>query len=350
MALRLNPATGEWYDPTVRPTDLHRRPQAESLEDLYAGLAYDPYGSYEDYGSVTQPGQNATAPTSTTASTATGTPTPTAASTAASTASASEVMRERLRAARARRTAAGGTTSTRTASAASAAAKPGDRARNILKERLRGAVGSSSTAKVKKPKGKLFREGGAFSSKKLKGFYDKASSPEIDYDKKSGISAYGKNLGKYLTIANTLYQGYNAAKGLQSNADARREGEDIMSNIISASYSNPNVQYDLSPEQLALLRDLRRGDYEPETSLTDIDLGGALGGALGGVLTGAAGGVPGMVIGGLGGALNSVIGDFGSEQSSSNAELEALYQAILESDRHYNDLKRQRAYANLGTY
>ena len=185
---------------------------------------------------------------------------------------------------------------------------------------------------------------------KLKGFYNKATSPELDWDSTTGLKAYGADIGRYAGIANALYQGYNLARGMQANSEAKSENSDLISDIVSSSYNNPNLQYDISPDQLALLRDLRRGNYDSESDLSDVDLLGALGDAGMGVLTGVLGGAPGMIAGGVGGFLNSIIGDFGDEQNRSNAELEALYQAILASDRQYNDLKRQRAYANFGMY
>jgi hypothetical protein len=185
---------------------------------------------------------------------------------------------------------------------------------------------------------------------KLKGFYNKATSPELDWDSTTGLKAYGADIGKYAGIASALYQGYNLAKGMQDNSEAKNENSDLISDIVSSSYNNPNLQYDISPDQLELLRDLRRGNYDSESDLSDIDLLGALGDAGMGVLTGILGGAPGMIAGGVGGFLNSIVGDFGDEQNRSNAELEALYQAILASDRQYNDLKRQRAYANFGRY
>jgi hypothetical protein len=96
-----------------------------------------------------------------------------------------------------------------------------------------------------------------------------------------------------------------------------------------------------------MLREVRSGSYDNSTDLSDIDLLGVLGDTGMGVLTGIGGGVPGMIIGGLGGLANSVIGDLGSAKDRSNAELEALYNAVLASEQQHNALKRQRAYAML---
>ena len=198
-------------------------------------------------------------------------------------------------------------------------------------------------------KGKWFKSGGFFddASGKLKGFYDKATAPELDYTKGSGLQAYGKNIGKAINWANALYQGYNAAQGLGDIGEANELSDDLMADIISSSYNSPTIQYDLSPEQLDILREVRSGNYDNSADLSDIDLLGVLGDTGMGVLTGIGGGVPGMIIGGIGGLANSVIGDLGSAKDRSNAELEALYSAVLASEQQHNALKRQRAYAML---
>lgn len=213
----------------------------------------------------------------------------------------------------------------------------------------KAAANSADDVAAAASKSKLFKSGGFFddASGKLKGFYDKATSPELDYTKGSGLQAYGKNIGKAMNWANALYQGYNAAQGLGDIGDANELSDDLMADIISSSYNSPTIQYDLSPEQLDMLREIRSGNYDNSADLSDIDLLGALGDTGMGVLTGIGGGIPGMIIGGIGGLANSVIGDLGSAKNRSNAELEALYSAVLNSEQQHNALKRQRAYAML---
>lgn len=214
------------------------------------------------------------------------------------------------------------------------------------------APNTAAGAKVK-TKGGFFKKGGTFDggSGKLKNFYDKASSPELDWDKKSGVQAYGKNIGKFVNWANAIYQGHNLAEGFQENADARDRGAELVSDIISSSYNSPTIQYDLTPDQLNLLRTLRRDGYEDDSvDVSNVDVLGVLGDAAMGGLTGIAGGIPGMIIGALGGGLNSVVDDFGNAQNISNSELEALYNAVVASEQQNNALKKQRAYANLGMY
>ena len=105
--------------------------------------------------------------------------------------------------------------------------------------------------------------------------------------------------------------------------------------------------YDLNSDQRDLLRELQRGDYDNKGDVSDIDLLGVLGDAGMGILTGLPGGLPGAIIGGIGGAANSVIGDLQGGADRDVAELEALYQAVLESEQYHNQMRKQRAYAGL---
>lgn len=196
---------------------------------------------------------------------------------------------------------------------------------------------------------KVFKPGGFFS--KGGGLGDALSglaNPQLDYDLDNfGLEAYGKNVGKYLTIGNALYQGFNAAQGLQDLSDAGDLSEDTIADILTSAANSPTIQYDLSADQLNTLRELKSGSYDDSVGLDDIDLLGMLGDAGMGALMGLGGGIPGIVIGALGGAVNSGIGDLNQAQGQSNAELEALYQAVLDSERQYNQLRKQRAYASL---
>ena len=176
------------------------------------------------------------------------------------------------------------------------------------------------------------------------------ANPQFDWTKSSGIQGWGKNLGKGFNIANTLYQGYNAAQGLKDLSEAKDISEDTISDIITASYNDPMIQYNLNSEQLDMLRQLRRGSFDSDASFSDVDLLGALGGAAKGAVTGIAGGIPGMIIGAIGGGGNAIIDDLNQAQGVTNSDLEALYQAVLESERQYNDIRKQRAYANLAGY
>lgn len=194
------------------------------------------------------------------------------------------------------------------------------------------------------------KKGGMFDSKsgKFGGIMDKVGNPEFDYDPKTGVQGWGKNLGTLWNIGQIALQGYRAAQDLQNAGDSRDRSEDLMSDIVAASYNSPTIQYDLSPDQMETLRQLRDGDYETGTDLGDLDLLSLLGDVGMGVLGGIPGGIGGMVLGGLGGLGTSLASDYANAQSRQTAELEALYQAVLESEKQHNDLRKQRAYASYG--
>lgn len=195
--------------------------------------------------------------------------------------------------------------------------------------------------------GKFFAPGATDS---LKSFGSTLTNPQFSWNKNSGIQGWGRNLGGVLNVGNTLYQGYNAAKGIEELTDTKDVTSDLVSDIITASYNNPMLQYDLTSDQRNMLSKLRRGSYDSESNIDDVDFLGVLGDAVKGGVMGIGGGIPGMVIGAIGGGANAVVDDMNQGQEATNAELEALYQAIMESEQQYNALKKQRAYANLAGY
>lgn len=193
------------------------------------------------------------------------------------------------------------------------------------------------------------KSGGLFApgfTEKLKAGAGGLMNPQFDWNKSSGLQGWGKDLGGYMNIANTAIQGLNAAQGLGNIADAQRSGTDLQSDILVEAMNNPTASYDLSADQQRLLDKLRNGSYDSEIGLDDVNLLGALGNAGMGALTGAGGGIPGMIIGGLGGLINSGIGDIASAQNRSNAELQALYTALQESNQNYRNMRKQRMMAN----
>ena len=213
----------------------------------------------------------------------------------------------------------------------------------------KGAPGTGAPNPNTAPKSKLFKEGGFFNSENgLKGFYNKATNPQFDWNKKEGLTGWDKPLGKYVTAGTALYNGYKAAEALQDLSNSGDSTDELMAKISAASHNSPTIQYDLSSDQLDLLRDVRGGDYDTGISLQDVDLLGALGDAGMGVVMGASGGIPGMILGGLGGLTNSVLGDLNNTADARNTELEGLYQAILDSEQQYKQSRKQKAYARLG--
>lgn len=221
------------------------------------------------------------------------------------------------------------------------------------------APGTGAPKSKGKPKGKLFKEGGAFDkgSGKLSGMFQNLTNPQFDYNwtptkgangnTSVGVQGWGKNLGGMYNVGNTAIQGMRFLKGAQGVSDTRDDIQDRMSDAVLSAGNSPTIWYDLNADQRDLLRELQRGDYANEADLSDIDLLGVLGDVGMGALSGLPGGLPGVIIGGIGGAANSVMGDLQGAADRDAAELEALYQAILESEQYHNQMRKQRAYANL---
>lgn len=181
-------------------------------------------------------------------------------------------------------------------------------------------------------------------------FINNLSSPQFNWSSSSGLQGWGKNLGGYARFGTAALHGYNAIKGMEKMSDLRDTSDDISSDIVSASYNNPMLHYDLTSDQMKLLRDLRNDRYDGEVGFNDINKTDVLTEALKGGAMGIVGGLPGMVLGAVGSGANAVINGMNEAQSDKIDELEALYQAIMESEQQYNALKKQRAYANLAGY
>ena len=208
----------------------------------------------------------------------------------------------------------------------------------------------------------FFNQNGFFSKNgPMSKFSKNIGNPQFDYswappagsetDIKSpilnaGLKGWGLNLGKAYNVGNIAVQGLKAGKGLQDISNARDSMQDLRSDILLGANNSPTIMYDLNADQRDLLRELQRGDYDTVDS-DDFDFLGALGGAAKGALTGLPGGLPGVIIGGVGGLANSVIGDFKEGADRRTAELESLYQAVLDSERSHNEQRKQRAYAGL---
>lgn len=172
-------------------------------------------------------------------------------------------------------------------------------------------------------------------------------NPNFDYNMNTGLTGWGRNLGTWMNYANLASQGINAIQNLDSLSDTTSATDDIISDIVIAASNSPTLAYDLTPDQLQLLRELQRGTYSTDTSLGDVSMSGVLGDALQGGLMGIGGGLPGIAIGAIGGAINSGLGDMQGAAAKRNAELEALYAALSNSQQNYNAILRDRAYARL---
>lgn len=168
-----------------------------------------------------------------------------------------------------------------------------------------------------------------------------ALGKSFGWSKGSGLTAFGKNLGKGANIGSGIMYGIDAIKGAKNVSDAQNAGEDLMTEILRSSASNPLASSFLSSDQTAMLNKIKRGSYDSEASFGDVDLMSLLGGAGKGALTGLAfGGIPGAIIGGLGGGLTSNLTRQEQDQNRINSELEGLYQSLIEAENQYNTMKR----------
>lgn len=160
--------------------------------------------------------------------------------------------------------------------------------------------------------------------------------------KGAGLKAFGKSLGTGFNVLNAAGQGIEAAKGLGDLSGSIDETDDLKSNILRSSMSNPLASNYLSGEQQSLLNQLKRGGFDDRAGLDDAltGVGGNLDKVLMGVLTGAMGGVPGMVIGGVGGLINGGISGANEAQAEKTSSLETLYQALADAEAQYRSMKR----------
>lgn len=229
-----------------------------------------------------------------------------------------------------------------------------------IAEMLGGATGHSSYSGGGSAKKNRWTKSGGFFDKgsgKLSGLFNNLSNPEFDYNWKAtpgangtrnvGLQGWGKNLGGMYNIGNTAMQGFKLARGAQNLSDTREAIDDRTSDITIGASNSPTIWYDLNADQRDLLRQLQRGDYDGTGTAEDLDIAGILGDTAMGALSGLPGGLPGVIIGGVGGLANSVVGDLQAGADRGAAELESLYQAILESEQYHNNKRKQRAYAGL---
>lgn len=173
-----------------------------------------------------------------------------------------------------------------------------------------------------------------------------ALKSNVAWTPKSGLNVMGRSVGKYVPWLSGGVYGLQALQGLDSLNDSRESTDDLVNQILLSASGNPNTYFDLTSDQRKLLRSLKRDGNSSDADWNDIDWWNVLQSTGTGVLTGALGGVPGMVVGGLGGAINAGIDSMNSAQVSNQAELEALLEALSLSEMNYNNMVRQRAYAN----
>ena len=154
---------------------------------------------------------------------------------------------------------------------------------------------------------------------------------------------------KYANIAAGINAASTAARGISQYSNAVADTEDLVSQILASAGSNPNLRYDLSADQMQLLRQLQNGTYDTSAGFSIDGLLGNLGnvatGAGMGFLTG--GGWTGALLGALAPAAEGITSGMSADQGRITAELEGLYNALLDSEMTTKDMKRN---ANMQRY
>lgn len=191
----------------------------------------------------------------------------------------------------------------------------------------------------------------ALTAKNGKGFLAGAKSNLGDVWKnlKSGKGAMPK-FAKTANIIGGAMGALNAAKGISDYNTEMQNSNDIANDILASATGNPNLRYDLTADQLKMLRQLQNGTYDLSGNLDVSSILGNLGQTAIGAGTGyLTGGIPGAIIGGVSGLADGVLGGMKNDQQRISSELEGLYQSLYESELRNKQMQRNahmQRYAN----
>lgn len=165
----------------------------------------------------------------------------------------------------------------------------------------------------------------------------------MGWNKKSGLSAFGKNIGKSAPLFQAGVSGIQALQGLSDISNANIDYNTLKSDILSEAMSNPLASYDLTTEQNKLLYDLKKG-----RDTTTADIGDILNGigsdlpntALQALMGGLTGGIPGAIVGAVGNLVNSGITGYSQGQQKQFSQLQDLYNTLMQSGNNYRSMLR----------
>ena len=180
----------------------------------------------------------------------------------------------------------------------------------------------------------------------LKGLFNKAKSfmngKNITYDKGTGVSIAGKNLGRYVPWGVGIYNGIGTLQNMDNISNGISDSNAYITDILQSASANPIASSYLTGDQQMLLNKIRNGSYDNTVDLVDAtsNLGNIIMGAGKGALTGIAGGIPGLIVGAASGALKSGSENASNAQAVKNAELAGLYQALSDAEAQYRSMKR----------
>lgn len=169
-------------------------------------------------------------------------------------------------------------------------------------------------------------------------------APEgFDWSSKTGAKLFGKNVGKAVPWISGAIEGIDAISGIADYANVQADNDKLMSQITASAMGNPLLSSYLTSDQMALLNKIRRGGYSDDAGLDDV-FGGVIQGLPGTIgktaLGFVTGGVPGAIVSGVGGLLNSGIDSLSSASGQNTAELQALYQALMDAEAQYRSMRR----------
>lgn len=185
-----------------------------------------------------------------------------------------------------------------------------------------------------------------FSNAKAKGsgMFNTFTNPNnYSWSKSGGLSALGKNVGKWGTVAGGAMYGLDALQGLKAYQDTVSDNEDLETKIRLAAMGNPIHSSFLTAEQRNLLGDIQNNAYNSgadSNAFAEGAVGGVGDAILPALLGFAVGGVPGALVGGIGSLANSGIDNLSESSAQNTAELQALYQALQDADAQYRSMKR----------
>ena len=165
----------------------------------------------------------------------------------------------------------------------------------------------------------------------------------MGWNKKSGLTAFGKNIGKSAPLFQAGVSGIQALQGLSDISNANIDYNTLKSDILSEAMSNPLASYDLTTEQNKLLYDLKKG-----RDTTTADMGDILNGigsdlpntALQALMGGLIGGIPGAIVGGVGNLVNSGITGYSQGQQKQFSQLQNLSNTLMQSGNNYRSMLR----------
>lgn len=150
--------------------------------------------------------------------------------------------------------------------------------------------------------------------------------------------------GKLTNIGSGIAQGVQGLQNLSNLGKSTSDYNNIQGDILAAYSNNPLASSYLSPDQMKMIRQIRRGNL-PERTTASQGASDEIASNIGGILAGtgiglATGGIPGALINSVGGLLNAGISGANKAQQSNLSQLDDLYQSLVDAQAQYNAMKR----------